>query len=160
MNHALKLMTWLALALALAFQTTRPHYAQALAALPALRADADARRAAAVDPVYRWIAATLPPEARLLLLDTNQTFYLEREALADSFFEASQIADWLRVAAGADEISARLRARGVTHVLRDRRRDWGIAWPPALLALLEDGSRAAPRYRSPDGRVEVWELRR
>lgn len=149
-----------ALALVVAFQSVRAHYAQALAALPALRADAATRQAAAVDPVYRWIALTLPADARLLLLDTNQTFFLEREALADSFFEASQLADWLRDARSPDDVGARLAARGVSHVLRDRRRDWGIAWPPALLALLEDESRAARRYRSPDGRVEVWELRR
>jgi hypothetical protein len=149
-----------ALALFLALANVRAHYAQALAALPALRADASARRAAAVDPVFRWIDAALPRDARLLLLDTNQTFFLEREALADSFFEASQLADWLRGAQSEDEIAARLAARGISHVLRDRRRDWGIDWPPALLALLGDETRATRRYLSPDRRVEVWELRR
>ena len=149
----------LALALAFAAQVARPHYAQALAALPALRADAQARRTAAADPVFRWIAATLPPDAKLLLLDANQTFFLEREALADSFFEASQLADWLRDARDPDDVRARLASRGVTHVLRDRHRDWGIAWPPALWELLGDAARAQRRYLSPDGRVEVWELR-
>jgi hypothetical protein len=132
---------------------------QALATLPALRVAAEARRAAAAEPVFRWIAATLPPDAKLLLLDTNQTFFLEREALADSFFEASQLADWLRDARDPDDVRARLAARGVTHVLRDRRRDWGIAWPPALFELLRDDAHARRRYLSPDGRVEVWELR-
>ena len=148
------------LAVAWAFQISRAHYAQAFAVLPSLRSDASARRAAAVDPVFRWIDATLPADARLLMLDTNQTFFLEREALADSFFEASQLADWLRDAQTPDEVGARLAARGISHVLRDRRRDWGIAWPPALLELLRDETRAQRRYLSPDGRVEVWELRR
>ena len=140
-------------------QVARPHYAQALDVLPLLRADASMRRDAAVEPVFRWIAASLPPDARLLLLDANSTFFVPREALADSFFEASQLADWLRDAQTPDEVRARLAARGVTHVLRDRRRDWGIAWPPALLELLRDDGRAQRRYLSPDGRVEVWELR-
>jgi hypothetical protein len=149
----------LVLALAFALLVARPHYSQALAVLPALRADAQARRDAAALPVFRWIAASLPPDAKLLLLDANQTFFVPREALADSFFEASQLADWLRDAQSPDEVRARLAARGVTHVLRDRRRDWGIAWPPALLLLLRDDGRAQRRYLSPDGRIEVWELR-
>jgi hypothetical protein len=147
------------LALAFAAFGAHAHYAQALAVLPTLRSDVATRRAAAVDPVFRWIDAELPRDARVLMLDTNQTFFLERDALADSFFEASQLADWLRDAHSLEEIRARLAARGVTHVLRDRRRDWGIAWPPALQALLSDESHAKPRYRSPDGRVEVFELR-
>jgi hypothetical protein len=147
-----------AAALAVAWFTVRPHYAEALAALSALRAPPEVRRAAAADPVYPWIRATLPPDATLLLLGTNQTFFLERAALADSFFEASQLADWLRGASTPDEVRARLASRGVTHVLRDRRRDFGVAWPPALATLLEDGSRAKRLYRSQDGGVEVFEL--
>ncbi len=149
-----------AVALAGALFATRPHYAAALAALRTLRVDPIERQAAAADPVVRWVHATLPRDAKLLLLDTNQTFFLEREALADSFFEVSQLADWLRDAETPQAVQARLVARGVSHVLRDRRRDWGIAWPPALLALLADEARATRRYRSPYGRVEVWELRR
>jgi hypothetical protein len=147
------------LALSFAISGARAHYAQALAVLPTLRSDAATRRAAAVDPVFRWVDAELPRDARVLMLDTNQTFFLERDALADSFFEASQLADWLRDARSPDEVRARLTARGVTHVLRDRRHDWGIAWPPALQALLSDESHVKLRYRSPDGRVEVFELR-
>jgi hypothetical protein len=149
-----------AAAVAVLLLATRAHHAAALAALPGLRVDASARQAAAVDPAFDWANAALPVDARVLLLDTNQSFFLEREALADSFFEASQIADWLAGAGDPAEAHARLRARGISHVLRDRRRDWGIAWPPALLALLGDPELAPRRYRSPDGRVEVWELRR
>jgi hypothetical protein len=147
-----------AVALAGALFVMRPHYEAAFASLRTLRVDPSARRAAAVDPAYRWVAATLPRDAKLLLLDTNQTFFLEREALADNFFEVSQLADWLRDAETPDAVQARLAARGITHVLRDARRDWGIAWPPALEALLRDEARARSRYRSPDGRVAVYEL--
>ena len=108
--------------------------------------------------MFRFVAAALPRDAKLLLLDTNQTFFLERESLADSFFEVSQLADWLCDAETPESLQARLVGRGITHVLRDGRRQWGIAWPPALEALLEDAARARPRFRSPDGRVEVYEL--
>lgn len=148
----------LALALAFAAGVAREHYESAFASLRALRSEPAARRAAAADPVFRFVAAELPRAAKLLLLDTNQSFFLERDFLADSFFEVSQLADWLSDASGPDEVAARLAQRGITHVLRDGRRQWGIAWPPALAELLGDPARARPRYRSPDGRVAVYEL--
>jgi hypothetical protein len=147
-----------ALAAAIAAFAVHAHYAAAGSALRALRSDAAARRAAAEEPVFRWANQALPADARVLLLDTNQRFFLERDALADSFFEASQLADWLAGADDADAAAARLRERGVTHVLWDRRRDWGIRWPSGLRALLADGERAPRRWRSADGRVEVFEL--
>jgi hypothetical protein len=134
------------------------HYAGAFSSLRDLRVDAGARRAAAVEPVFRWANQALPADARVLMLDTNQRFFLERDALADSFFEASQLAGWLAGARDADAAAALLRERGVTHVLWDRRRDWGIRWPAGLRALLADGVRAPSRWRSADGRVEVFEL--
>ncbi len=136
----------------------RDHLAGAFASLDTLRLDAELRRAASSEPHWRWANAALPASARVLLLDTNQSFFLEREALADSFFEASQIADWLGSAQTPEQLHARLAQRGVTHLLRDRRRDWGIRWPPALLALLADPTHSALLYRSADARVEVFEL--
>jgi hypothetical protein len=94
----------------------------------------------------------------VLLLDTNQVYFLEREAIADSFFEASQLADWLADATTPRELAARLAARGVTHLLWDRRRDWRIDWPASLHALLADPRRARSLYRAIDGRVELFEL--
>jgi hypothetical protein len=102
--------------------------------------------------------ATLPTDARLLLLNTNQAFFLEREYLADSFFEASQIADWLARATDAQGVRTLLRGRGVTHVLVARP-SRGIEWPAGLTALLADRERLAPRFRSRDGRFELFELR-
>lgn len=122
------------------------------------RQGAEAALRAGVPPVYRFVDRELPEDAVVLLLDTNQTYSLKRAWLADSVFEASQIADWLRDARTPREVRRRLAERGVTHVLRERR-DWGIEWPPALLALLRDPALARPRYRSPDGRFELWELR-
>jgi hypothetical protein len=131
--------------------------ARAAETLPMLVRQPDRLRAAARTSADRFVD-TLPDDARLLLLNTNQGFFLERDYLADSFFEASQIADWLGRAGDVDGVSAALRERGVTHVLVEHR-DWGIAWPASLEALLADPERRTPRFRSPDGRFELFELR-
>ena len=137
--------------------TARRPFEQATRLLPRLAGGGDALCEAALHPVHRFVA-TLPPEAKLLLLNTNQGFFLERDYLSDSFFEASQIADWLRDAATPQAVIARLRERRITHVLLENR-DWDIDWPQALLALLADRDLAAPRYRSSDGRFDLFELR-
>jgi hypothetical protein len=94
----------------------------------------------------------------MLLLNTNQGFFIEREYLADSFFEASQIADWLRPASTVGEVRQRLESRGITHVLIEHR-NWGIRYPDALLALLRDPAQVEQRYRSRNGRFTLLELR-
>jgi hypothetical protein len=134
------------------------HFGGAIASLGALRSDAAARRAAQVEAPIAFANASLPRDARMLLLDTNLVFFLEREAIADSFFEASQIADWLSRASTAPELAALFAERGITHLLWDRRRDWGIVWPRALRELLADPARARRLYGSADGRVELFEL--
>ena len=144
-------------AVLLALHTARLPLERAARTLGELAVDPERRRAAASTPADHFVA-TLPPDAKLLLLNTNQAFFLERAYLADSFFEASQIADWLSDAPDAAAVHARLRERAVTHVLIERR-DWGIAWPAGLRALLADRSLLKPRFRSPDGRVEIFELR-
>jgi hypothetical protein len=139
-------------------QGHRP-FASGLALLPVLLHDADAMKRAAVHPIYGFVERELPSDARILLLDSNQTFFLERETLADSFFEASQIADWLRSCATPVEVRRRLAERRVSHVLVDRARHWGIPWPKPLTTLLRDDSLATLQHRSADGRFELFELR-
>lgn len=134
---------------------SRP-YAGGLARLARLASGA-AIEAPRVEPVDRFIDSELPADARLLLLDTNQGFFVEREYLADSFFEASQILDWLRPFESVEAVHRALVARGITHVMTAPPR-WGIRWPAPLRALLRDPAHALRRYRSPDGRFELFEL--
>jgi hypothetical protein len=115
-------------------------------------------RPTAVHPVYRFLDEQLPAGARLLLLNTAQAFFCEREVIADSFFEASQIADWLAPATSVAALRALLAEEGITHLLFEHR-DWGIAYPPALFEMLQDPSQVAVVYRSPEGRFSVVELR-
>lgn len=148
----------LALLLLFALHAMRFHAAGALDLLRRLSAGGEAAlRADAVHPVHAFVA-TLPPDAKLLLLNTNQGYFLARDYQADSFFEASQIADWLRSADTAAEAHRRLRERGFSHVLLARR-GWGIAWPAGLVALLGDPALAPRRFGSRDG-FEVFELAR
>lgn len=112
----------------------------------------------AIDPVFRFVDEALPPDARLLLLHTNQGFFLERDYLSDSFFQASQISDWLRDAAGPGEVRDRLRARHITHVLRFRH-DWGHRYPQPLRDLLEDPDLVERVFGSATSRYEILALR-
>ncbi len=117
----------------------------------------------AVHPVYRFVNDHLPPDALLLFLGTNQRFFCDREALADSFFEASQIAAWLAPATDVPELRRRLAVRGVSHLLVDRRLladpRLPIGYPASLGELLQDPAQVDVLYRSPDGRFSVLELR-
>ena len=114
--------------------------------------------ATARHPAYTFINETLPPSARVLFLNTNQRFFCDREVLADSFFEASQIADWLAPANDAAAVHGLLTRRGVTHLLIEHQFR-GAVYPESLLELLRDPEQVAPIYRSEDGRFSVFELR-
>lgn len=94
-------------------------------------------RPASADALYAYIRAELPRDARVLCLNTNRGFRIDRDYLADSFFEASQIADWLRGAEDATEVRRRLAEKRITHILVAAQ-DWGIEYPRGLTELLAD----------------------
>lgn len=131
--------------------------AEAAIFLRELNRRGDGVRQVAVDPVYTFVNRHLSANARLLCLNTNHCFFLDREYLADSFFEASQIADWLRPASNRAQVRNLLAARGITHVLIESK-DWGIAYPPAFLELLADPVESRIIYHSDDGRFSLVEL--
>ena len=107
-------------------------------------------RAAAVPEVYRWLDEHTPAQARILMLNTNAGFFCPRDYIADSFFEASQIADWLGDADSVLDLRQRLRNAGVTHVLWSAK-EWRIAWPPALTQMLGNRTWAEPVFRDDRG---------
>ncbi|UCH78692.1 MAG: glycosyltransferase family 39 protein [Candidatus Coatesbacteria bacterium] len=57
-----------------------------------------------------------PPDARVLMMFTNHTLYLEREAVYDSFFEASAFLLAAEEGADAEGLYRLAREWGVTHV--------------------------------------------
>lgn len=105
----------------------------------------------------RFINETLAADARLLFLNVNRGFFCRREYLADSFFEASQIADALAGAESAGDVRRWLDGRRVTHVVLNAR-PAVENFPPALFALLNDPNQAREIFRSPDGRFAVLHL--
>ncbi len=114
--------------------------------------------ASAIPPVQTFINQNLALDARLLFLNTNQAFFCDRELIADSFFEASQIAEWLAPANSIQQLRELLGERGITHILIEHR-PRPIAYPRALGELLQDPSRAERLYHSADGRFSVFAIR-
>jgi hypothetical protein len=110
-------------------------------------------------PALSFLETQTPAGARVLFLNNNRVYPLARDAIVDSMFEASQIAAWLRPATTVDDVGELLAREGVTHVLLERV-DWGIDWPPALRALLDDGGQARQVFTTRDGRFVVYELSR
>ena len=121
-----------------------------LAELRALAARGEAALLdSAVPPHCRTVNEQLPPDARILMLNTNRSFFCRRAFLADSLFEASQLSEWLRSASDRDALLRLLRERGVTHVLVSND-DWGIEWPPPLREALADAALLRPLHRDAD----------
>jgi 4-amino-4-deoxy-L-arabinose transferase-like glycosyltransferase len=106
-------------------------------------------------PVFHAIAE-LPATATVLLLNTNHLYYCRPTTCwADSFFEASQISDWLGHADGSEAVTKLLRERGVSHVAWSGK-PRGIAYPPAVMGWL--GNPAAAQVVFAEGPDRLWRL--
>jgi hypothetical protein len=103
---------------------------------------------AGVPPIFQYVNATLPEDAKLLFLDTNQGFFCEREYVADSFFEASQVNTFLLRNRRTDQIQRTLLDAGFTHLMIGHDR-WGIPYPPTLDEFLQERARLI--HTSPQG---------
>lgn len=114
-------------------------------------------RASGVPLHWRAVGERVDADDRLLLLATNGRFHSPVDVLADSFFEASQIAEWLEGADTVPGLVSRVRERGVTHLLADRR-PLPMAWPPAVVELLARPELLPVVWRSPDGRWVLWSV--
>ena len=108
----------------------------------------------AEEPVYRFINEELPIDARVLMLNTNHGYFCRRAFIADSFFEASQIAALLNQADSKGEIAGLLQGLGITHLLIENRAR-GIPYPDALPPFLNDPELVRSIYRSPDERFDI-----
>jgi len=112
--------------------------------------------ASAVPEHFRFVNEQLAPDATLMFLNTNQGFFCEREYIADSLFEGSQMNFVLRQTSDAASLAALFQRLGVTHVLRDRNLEWGIAYPAHFLLELERGRLLRRIYDA--GRIEIYEV--
>ena len=109
----------------------------------------------------RFIARSLPQDSRILMLHTNQAFWIGRAVIADSTFEASQIADWIGTDATEAEVHAKLKAAGVSHILSAPPRWPGAArlYPEALTRLATDPKLCRPLFHDAEHRVCVVKKR-
>jgi hypothetical protein len=116
---------------------------------------------ASIPPVYSYISEHLPDDARILLVDTNYTYFVERDFIADSFFEASQITPWLGNARTPDEVHAKLRAEHVSHLLVNEDplgQRYGAHYPPGLLAMIGQATGVHLDYRDDTGHFRVYSV--
>ncbi|MBN1347337.1 MAG: glycosyltransferase family 39 protein [Phycisphaerae bacterium] len=108
--------------------------------------------------VMRFVNERLPGDARILFMGFNGGFFCERDYIADSMFEASQIAEMLRGARTVQEARALLEARGITHVLFHPKNQ-NVRFPATILALLQDPAQATLIHRTPDGAFLLFAIK-
>jgi hypothetical protein len=118
------------------------------AGTPALIADA-------VPAHFRFVNDRLPLDARVLLVNTNQAFFCEREFVSDSLFEASQLNALFRETHDEQQLRALFLHLGVTHVV-ERRLNWGIDYPDHWLRARGPGRLLVPVYS--DAQAVVYEV--
>jgi hypothetical protein len=69
-------------------------------------------------PYYEVVNRDLPGRARVWLIHMRRdTYHLERRVFADFIFEDWTLREWVLAARDADDLAARARAAGITHIL-------------------------------------------
>jgi hypothetical protein len=145
-----------ALLVALLIQANWIYLEQAPRLYAALWTRGDELRAHATDEVFAVLDQRLPENARVLFVNVNRGFFCRRDFIADSFFEASQIAAMLHEMGDREGIRRGLDELGITHLLIERQ-ERGPVYPPGFAQVVEDPANRTV-YRSPDGRFVVIAL--
>jgi hypothetical protein len=65
----------------------------------------------------RFVNEIAPPEARVLLVGDTRGFYLRRPFIASSPYNRSPLSLWAENSETADDLAARFREHGITHIL-------------------------------------------
>ena len=69
-------------------------------------------------PYYEVVNRELPPTAKVWLINMRRdSYHLDRPYFSDFIFEDYTLTRYVRAAAGVEEIRARVRADGITHLL-------------------------------------------
>lgn len=110
-----------------------------------------------IHPIYRVIDQ-LPADAKVLMFNHNQGFYMSRPYLADSFFEASQIEAMLSPQTTEKEVLTTLYEHGITHFLVANR-DMGLRFSESLVSLLANPEQVRLLHRSDDERFLLYQIR-
>ena len=110
------------------------------------------------DPAFTFVRQQLPRSAKVLMLNINHGFFLDRDYIADSFFEASQLNELITAAHDREGLARLFERLGVTHVMVDQA-PW-VRFPPQLWSYVRDSGHARILYRSPHSPLRVYELTR
>ena len=106
------------------------------------------------DPAYTFVRRQLPPDATVLLLNTNHGFFWDRDYVSDSFFEASQLNEAITAAGDREGITRLFERLGVTHVVIHEE-PW-VPFPPILWSYIRDSDDSRLLYRTPDSSLTVY----
>ncbi len=109
-------------------------------------------------PVFQYVNRMLPTHSRILFLNTNRGFFCDRDYIADSCFEASQIQEWLGRRACARDIREALHVRRISHVLWAPN-IWGIAYSDSFRQFLQDPQYCEAVFKSADAQTVLFALR-
>lgn len=82
-------------------------------------------------PIHQYINDHTPINSKILFLNNNQTFYCQREWMADGCFEASQMNNLFKKTKDEAGLMKLLKTLKITHILI-RNVDWGIQYPQHL----------------------------
>jgi hypothetical protein len=107
--------------------------------------------------MFEFINAHTAPSAKLMFLNINFGFWCEREYLADSAFEASQMNELIRSAGSESGLKSLLQRLGITHILYARY-DWKIPYPEYLPDFLRRETEIAAQTE--DGILTLYQIRR
>ncbi|MDE2292168.1 MAG: hypothetical protein KGL53_08805, partial [Elusimicrobia bacterium] len=110
-------------------------------------------------PAYAWADAHLPADAKVLLIGESRGYYLERDFIAPTVYDANPFWTAAAAAKDADELRARLKALGVTHIILSARELHYHFDSPAVLPRAAAGKPLVNAFfhRWLD---QLWELRR
>ncbi|HKU36559.1 MAG TPA: phospholipid carrier-dependent glycosyltransferase [Polyangiales bacterium] len=107
---------------------------------------------------YAWLNRHTPADARVLMINENRGFFLDREFLAESFPDASQINWFLHQTRSVAELRARLAELGVTHIYIRSAKHGQLALAPNLESLLADAAQARRVFVCKRKRCEIYAL--
>ncbi len=90
--------------------------------------------------MFSYINRNIPKDERILMVWENRAFYLDRDYLADSFFEASTLMRWVEESASPESLAKRIREGGFRYVLVNNMLGQVFArfYPPASVKILVD----------------------
>jgi len=108
------------------------------------------------EKAIRCLNEKLPPKARVLILQHNRCFFIDRKCAADSFYAASQINEFVTQPGSFKDMRKRLREMRVTHLLKGNRA-WKLKYPRDFEKMLADPAQA--RLVCADRKYRLYELK-